>query len=213
MNIAYSLISLVIFPCLAFADATWSWTKPVYYKEQHDPSVIWLKENLNLRVEFSKEISFEDVEKWPKGKALLLVFKQGDGVKLLDPANGKSLAVFSGLPSHPIEQLLAACIEKDQTTLGMVACRQKALEAWDKELNRLYTRLSGLLNAEQKQEFKEAQRNWMTYRDSQIKAMAGLYAAKSGSINKLIAAEKYKDITRHQAELLNELLASQLDLQ
>ena len=56
----------------------------------------------------------------------------------------------------------------------MVACRQKALEAWDKELNRLYTRLSGLLNTEQKQEFKEAQRNWMTYRDSQIKEMAGM---------------------------------------
>lgn len=112
MKIAYSLIALVIFPCLAFAHATWNWTKPVHYKEQHDPSVIWLQENLHLRVDFSKDISFEEVEKWPKGKALLHVFKQGDGFKLLDPANGKSLAVFSGLPSHPIEQLLELVLKK-----------------------------------------------------------------------------------------------------
>jgi uncharacterized protein YecT (DUF1311 family) len=53
---------------------------------------------------------------------------------------------------HPIDQRLADCLDvsENQITMGMVNCAQKAEDEWDKELNKYYKLLMGVLSVQKK---------------------------------------------------------------
>jgi uncharacterized protein YecT (DUF1311 family) len=50
---------------------------------------------------------------------------------LISPALGED-------EKHPIDRFYEACLEKSDSTSGMVQCAAKAHEKWDSELNRVY---------------------------------------------------------------------------
>lgn len=61
------------------------------------------------------------------------------------------------------------------TTVDMVDASKEALEAWDKELNKIYALLMEELSAEQREELKRIQRLWIKERDEAAAQGAGAF--------------------------------------
>jgi uncharacterized protein YecT (DUF1311 family) len=85
-------------------------------------------------------------------------------------------------PRHPIDKVLDECLEKDSTTAGMTNCIGKAYEKWDKELNRIYAELMKKLSPEGKANLKDAQLQWLKFRDSEFKLQDSIYSTLEGTM-------------------------------
>lgn len=84
--------------------------------------------------------------------------------------------------THPIDQALDACIEKDGSTAGMIRCTDKAYVAWDRQLNKNYTDLTRRLKPSQQATLKTAQLEWLKYRDADFKLIDSVYATLQGTM-------------------------------
>jgi uncharacterized protein YecT (DUF1311 family) len=176
----------------------WTWSQRVEYQENHDPSMVWLRDGRKLQVEFSA-IPWETVNKWPAGKALELVYDAEFGQRLVDPESKKALPVLGGLEKHPIDLVLAACLEKNGSTTGMVECYGEAESRWDQELNRAYRALLAPLDEQSKKKVQEAQRAWLGFRDGQLSAISSVYGARAGTMWRIVAARQSMEVVREQA--------------
>src|SRR4051794_18482023 len=83
---------------------------------------------------------------------------------------------------HPIDRFYDECVDKNGSTAGMVECTEKAYKKWDTELNRVYGELLKKLPREKTADLKKAQRNWLTYRDAEFKAIAAVYSGLEGTM-------------------------------
>ncbi|MDM8562650.1 DUF1311 domain-containing protein [Candidatus Marithioploca araucensis] len=105
----------------------------------------------------------------------------------------KSLCLIAGLSlvssfihaeeKHPIDIKTEACMEKDYSTLGMMNCSAQSEKLWDTELNRVYRGLQSQLNEKAKKQLKNAQLQWLKYRNAEFKAIDEIYSVlyeKSG---------------------------------
>src|ERR1700730_8282386 len=88
---------------------------------------------------------------------------------------GTALAQDEQKPD-PIDKQLEACMAKDGSTAGSVACTDKASSAWDTELNKAYTALMAKMNAEGKLSLKTAQLSWIKYRDTEFKLLDAMHS-------------------------------------
>src|SRR6266404_2461038 len=94
---------LFLFLCSAARAAEpWSWSQPVQYKANHDPSMIVLVDGRWLQVEY-KEVPWNAVDKWASGKKLVLIYDAKIGPYLFDPAIKKALPIIGGFDKHPID--------------------------------------------------------------------------------------------------------------
>lgn len=102
---------------------------------------------------------------------------------------------------HPIDQRLADCLDvsENQTTVGMVHCAEKAAEEWDKELNKYYKLLMGVLSTSEKELLKQAQRKWLEYRDQDYKFSAEMYYNLQGTMWRMVAADRKASIIKDRA--------------
>jgi len=101
----------------------------------------------------------------------------------------KSLCLIAGLSlfssfihaeeKHPIDIKTEACLEKDDSTLGMMNCSAQSEKLWDTELNRVYTDLQSQLNDKAKKQLKNAQLQWLKYRNAEFKAIDEIYVVLS----------------------------------
>jgi uncharacterized protein YecT (DUF1311 family) len=114
---------------------------------------------------------------------------------------------------NPIDKELKSCMNDPEhySTYGMMECEQKAYDAWDKELNVVYKQLMSELGPKEQQDLKEDQRNWLKFRDSELKFTGDIYGQKEGTMWKPMAidasAEIIKDRTlqlHHRLDVLNE---------
>jgi uncharacterized protein YecT (DUF1311 family) len=199
------LLFILLLPTVVLADVKWDWSESVEYQENHDPSMIWLTDGRKIRVEYSK-IPWEAVEKWPRGKAVVLGYQPEVGVVLFDPESQKSIPILSGLQKHPIDLITEKCLEDNQSTQGMVECYDGGYGLWDKELNRSYSGLMASLNDEQRKAVQEAQRQWLKFRDAQIIAI-GAISNRDGTIGRIVSAEHVMNLIKEQAQRLNRFKA------
>jgi len=93
-----------------------------------------------------------------------------------------SLSTAQEQPQHPIDKALDACIDKNGSTAGMVECTDKAYAAWDKELNKNYGELMRVLNPKQKEALRQAQLEWIKYRDLEFKSIDSVYDTLEGTM-------------------------------
>ena len=193
---AVLILLVLLFP--AQRTEPWTWSQRVEYQENHDPSMVWLRDGRKLQVEFSV-IPWKIVNKWPAGKALELVYDAELGLRLVDPETKKFLPVLGGLERHPIDLALAACLEKNGTTTGMVDCYGEAEGRWDQELNRAYCTLLAPLDEQSKRKVQEAQRAWLSFRDGQLSAISAVYGAREGTVWRVVAARQSMEVVREQA--------------
>ena len=108
---------------------------------------------------------------------------------------------------HPIDKKYDACLEKKP----MRECIATAYEAWDAELNKVYKQL--LANAKTKSgtdEIKNAQRQWMLFRDAEFKALSAVYGYiydqnDGGTMYSDIGADARISTVRNRAVQISDL--------
>ncbi len=69
---------------------------------------------------------------------------------------------------NPIDRWLDKCLEKKQSTQGMVECYNEATDMWDRELNKVYKNLMKNLKPNERKLLRESQRRWIKYRDKEF---------------------------------------------
>jgi uncharacterized protein YecT (DUF1311 family) len=93
-----------------------------------------------------------------------------------------SAGAQEGKKEHPIDQWLAKCIQRDESTAGMRNCTAQAYDMWDKELNKAYKSLMNKLSPDGKKALKISQLAWIKYRDAESKFNDEVTALKGGTL-------------------------------
>jgi len=107
---------------------------------------------------------------------------------------------------HPIDRHLRECLDsaENQTTVGMSRCAVEAGKEWDRELNKNYDLLMSQLSVDEKQKLKDAQRNWILYRDKEIEFARTMYFNLQGTMWRIVIAQRQTELTRQRALELKE---------
>ncbi len=108
--------------------------------------------------------------------------------------------------SYPIEQTLQSCIAKDFANDALLKCYQTAYTEWDKELNQYYKELKQLLNNKQQRILKNAQRNWINYRDSEFSMLSTIYGSLNGNQWQLLIMATKVEIVKQRALELHDYI-------
>jgi uncharacterized protein YecT (DUF1311 family) len=82
-------------------------------------------------------------------------------------------------------------------TLAMENCFDKAYKAADRRLNEMYSRISKVLQPDEMQQLKVAQRLWIQFRDATCMAESNLY--KGGTASTPAYAACLEEVTRLRA--------------
>ncbi len=123
-------------------------------------------------------------------------------------------AVAADQSEHPIEVELQRCTDTANSNHGMRNCIDTAAAAWDKDLNRAWGELMGLLGPAEKELARVAQRKWVAFRDAEIAALDASYGAMEGSMYQLMHADAIAALTSDRAShLQNVLEAKRANLQ
>jgi uncharacterized protein YecT (DUF1311 family) len=113
-----------------------------------------------------------------------------------------SLVSAQAQSTHPIDQALDACIEKDGSTAGMIRCTDKAYVAWDRQLNKNYTDLMRRLKPSQQATLKTAQLEWLKYRDADFKLIDSVYDTLQGTMyHPMRMAERLEVVKKRALDL------------
>lgn len=199
-----ALLVGILFSFNVFAQAELDYKELVYYKENHDPLIIYLEDGRKLEVDF-ESIPWEEVNSWPAGKEINFGYTIGKGAILQDPVTGRTMNVLAGLEKHPLDLILDKCLKEDYSTQGMVECFANANSNWDQELNAKYNKLIAILNEDAKSAVRDSQRKWIIFRDAQIAAINSVYDLE-GTMWRVGKMKRIMEVTKDQALRLNSLL-------
>ena len=100
---------------------------------------------------------------------------------------------------HPIDKMLEACLDKNSTTAGMVDCISKADDRWDKELNRVYAELMKRLSPDARAKLKEAQVQWLKFRDSEFQLQGEIFSKLEGTMYIPMSADSQMQVVKKRA--------------
>ncbi len=92
--------------------------------------------------------------------------------------------------THPIDAQFQR--EMDQSggvTVDMRNAQGRAYESWDRELNKVYRELMTLLSAEEKSLLRDAQRAWLTFRDTESKFWWSESISGGGTLQPVIVSD------------------------
>jgi len=109
------------------------YSERVQWDRGHDSGGVSLldKRRLMLAADDSQEAA---IDKWEKGKILVLCYDEARGVTLLDPEGGLCVPVRSITDRHPIDGYAASL--NAQTTVDMLAAGEEAERLWRLEIDR-----------------------------------------------------------------------------
>ena len=107
---------------------------------------------------------------------------------------------------HPINKQLDACIDKDSSTAGTIVCYDQAEKRWDNELNTIYKALLSKLNREGKKSLEQSQKQWIKYRDAELKAIRDIYGTMDGTMWNVIAVASAVEIVEDRVLTLKGYL-------
>jgi uncharacterized protein YecT (DUF1311 family) len=100
---------------------------------------------------------------------------------------------------HPIERKFQNCIEKNGTTIGMIECTEIATKNWDNEMNTKYKQLIQILRPQEIEKLKLSQRNWISFRDSELSFSNLFLSSFDGTESGLNAVSKKMTLTQNRA--------------
>ena len=107
---------------------------------------------------------------------------------------------------HRIDLKMDAASEKALSTADMMQVQAEGLKLWDAELNRVYGELKKKLKPAAFTALQAAQRDWLKYRDSQLKALEVFYGQLEGTMYRPMHAAAILAVTRARALELADLL-------
>lgn len=98
-----------------------------------------------------------------------------------------------------LDTRLANCQQQAVSTLDNIQCYEVTHRAWDSELNKQYRLLLAGQSPEAQAALKNAQRAWISYRDSYFQAMNRFYQQQQGTIWVLVASESKLNVIKEKA--------------
>lgn len=107
-----------------------------------------------------------------------------------------------------LDTQLASCQQQAVSTLDNRQCYEAANKAWDSELNKQYRLLLAGQSPAAQSALKNAQRAWVSYRDSYFRGMNSFYQQQEGTIWGLVAAEAKLNVIKDKARDLYRLRTS-----
>lgn len=125
-----------------------------------------------------------------------------------------SLLLLSGSASaaeilrQDLDTRLAGCQQQAVSTQDNLQCYEVANKAWDSELNKQYKLLLAGQSPEAQAALKNAQRAWVSYRDSYFQGMNRFYQQQQGTIWGLVASESKLNVIKEKARDLYRLRES-----
>ncbi len=105
---------------------------------------------------------------------------------------------------HPIDKEQQDCIDKNQTTAGMINCTNAAYKAWENEIDKNYAALLSTLSPEGKEALKSSQSAWIEYRDKELLLLKSVYENISGTMYRTMWAQDRVNIVKSRALELKE---------
>jgi uncharacterized protein YecT (DUF1311 family) len=123
-------------------------------------------------------------------------------------------AVLGAVPSavaadpDPIDRALDDCVGTAEggPTMGQVQCLRTAHDAWDRELNRVYGQLMGKLDPQSRTLLRDAQRQWLAFRDADRAFDGGPWTRDQGTLILVILNSADVDRVRDRAVALRGIL-------
>lgn len=98
---------------------------------------------------------------------------------------------------HPIDaQFEREIAQSGGVTADMRDAQGKAHESWDKELNRVYGELMSQLSAEEKVLLRDAQRAWLSFRDSEAKLWWAESISGGGTLQPVIVSDQGRELLK-----------------
>lgn len=85
------------------------------------------------------------------------------------------------------------------STQEMVECAYAEHDAWDKEMNKYYNLLKGVLKADEFKRLKAAQKKWLEYRDEELKFYREMYGNMDGTMWRVVSASRHNDVVKKRA--------------
>jgi uncharacterized protein YecT (DUF1311 family) len=107
---------------------------------------------------------------------------------------------------HPIDAKMEALVDAANSTADQVKAYSRGLKLWDGELNRCYGDLKKRLKPQAFAALQAAQRQWLAYRDEQLKFIVELYSSFDGTMYIPMSAAASMEVTRKRALELYEAL-------
>ena len=106
--------------------------------------------------------------------------------------------------THPIDVWYNNCISVDGSTMGMIMCADSAAILWDIELNKNYNLLMGMLGESAKESLRDAQREWIKFRDKEWEAINAYYEyiyelMQGGTMYPMLASGARMEVVRKRA--------------
>lgn len=108
---------------------------------------------------------------------------------------------------HPIDAFYDSCTDTNLSTTGMMECSSQAEAKWDTEMNAKYKELMGLLDPAGKTRLRNAQLEWIKYRDADFALINTLYTAGISEL-RILLADSRKDLVKERALRLTEYSAT-----
>lgn len=122
-----------------------------------------------------------------------------------------SIDLFSQETSdkHRIDIELEECLNNEwtQSTVDIMLCADNALNEWDKELNVVYQKLMKLLNDDQKKTLRQAQKEWIKYRDLEFSNIDSIYEMDGTMWGQVRIMERLEIVKNRTLSLQNYLNA------
>jgi hypothetical protein len=187
----------------------WIYSEPVRYRENHDPSVIWLEDGRQLTVQFGT-ITWEQVEKgWSAGRQLTLAYSARQGCVLIDEETRDLLQVIGGWgDGHPLDVILRRNLELTQSTVDISEAYQANGLRWVAEIDRLYRLYleSDRTTTGQRRFIMAEKAAWLKYRAAHDDFAGSLVARSNGTMWTIRVKEHDHAHCRDQAHHLQALL-------
>lgn len=101
------------------------------------------------------------------------------------------------LDTFRVERWAAACLELDETDSGMREIEVERAHRYDSLLNKYYHKLGDVLKGDDKKILIQAQKNWLSYRDSEYELLQSVSKDEysgGGTLQRLINASEYTSI-------------------
>ncbi|GAB5469215.1 MAG: hypothetical protein Kilf2KO_22450 [Rhodospirillales bacterium] len=96
-----------------------------------------------------------------------------------------------------------ACLDRADTTTAQLGCIDRAYKAWDKILNANYKAAMASLDHDNKKLLRQAQRDWLAYRDADRAFRGGSWSQGQGTIMTVILSGVDVEIVKARAQVLD----------
>lgn len=127
-----------------------------------------------------------------------LVLRKRLDIKYSDDSQ-KDLMIDFAVDTCRIQRIASKKMEIDYSTIGMSMAVDELNSQYDKLLNKYYQKLISRLKGQDKEVLKQTQRNWMRFRDSEIRLINQLSEDKysgGGTIQMNIRSGSLLDLTK-----------------